>query len=77
MSAVPDFAYPATRGQRPEDFERTLAYSAALQRLGLADPFVDKLVTKVWHLMEPASALQDPALVARVKAEMAAQEAAA
>jgi 2-polyprenyl-6-methoxyphenol hydroxylase-like FAD-dependent oxidoreductase len=76
MSAVPDLAHPATRGQRPDDFEQTLAYSAALQRLALADPAVEKLVTLVWHMMKPASALHDPELVARVKAEIAAQQAA-
>jgi 2-polyprenyl-6-methoxyphenol hydroxylase-like FAD-dependent oxidoreductase len=70
MSAVPDFVYPATRGQRPDDFAQTLAYTAALQRLALADPAIDKLVTEVWHLLKPSAALQDPALVQRVQAEM-------
>lgn len=76
MSAVPDLAHPATRGERPDDFAQTLAYSAALQRLVLTDPAIDRIVAEVWHLMRPASALQDPTLVQRVQAEMAAAVAA-
>jgi 2-polyprenyl-6-methoxyphenol hydroxylase-like FAD-dependent oxidoreductase len=77
MSAIPDFIYPATRGERPADFAETIAYQGALLRLAARDPAIDKLVTQVWHLLQPPSILQDPELVARVKAEMAAQEAAA
>jgi 2-polyprenyl-6-methoxyphenol hydroxylase-like FAD-dependent oxidoreductase len=42
MSAIPDFIYPNTRGQRPDDFAQTLAYAGALHRLALRDPAIDK-----------------------------------
>ena len=72
MSATPDLAYPQTRGERPADLERTLAFVAALHRVAAHDPAVHELLAAVRHLVRPESDLHDPHLVARVKAEMAA-----
>ncbi|WP_036048298.1 FAD-dependent monooxygenase [Bradyrhizobium sp. Tv2a-2] len=72
LAALPDFAYPCTRGQRPDDFEQTLRFSAAMRRLAFHDPAVDRLMTEVAHLLKPLSAYQDPELLRRVGAELTA-----
>jgi 2-polyprenyl-6-methoxyphenol hydroxylase-like FAD-dependent oxidoreductase len=72
MSATPDLAYPATRGERPADLEHTLAFVGALHRLAARDPLVHEVLVAVQHILRPHDALRDPALVERVKAEMAA-----
>lgn len=69
MSAIPDFAYPQTRGERPADLKTALEFSAALTRLATRDPTVHKLVLQVQHLLKPHSLLRDPDLVHRVVAE--------
>jgi len=71
-AAVPDFAHPPTRGERPPDLERSLHFTGALFRLAARDPGVHHLMMKVRHLLAPASALHDPDLVRRIEAEMAA-----
>lgn len=68
LAAVPDLAHPQTEGQRPEDLEQTLAFSAALIHLAAEDPAVHKLLFEVLHLLKPHSGLRDPDLVERVKA---------
>ncbi|MBV8653944.1 MAG: squalene monooxygenase, partial [Alphaproteobacteria bacterium] len=71
MAAVPDFAFPETRGERPADLQRSLQFAGALSRLAARDPEVQRLVIEVWHLLKPSSVYQDPELVRRVEAEMA------
>lgn len=71
-TAVSDFVYPKTRGDRPPDFQQRLHYGIALTRLAAEDPSVHKTVTEVNHLLRPQSALRDPALADRVKAVMMA-----
>jgi hypothetical protein len=71
MSAVPDFANPATRGQPPEDLENLLRFSEALMRLAAHDAKVHEMMLGVRHLITPTSALRDPDLVRRVQMEMA------
>jgi len=68
LAAVPDFVFPETEGQRPEAFERSLEYGAALNRLAAQDADVHKLMAEVLHLLKPRSALYEPELVERVKA---------
>jgi len=70
MSAVPDFIYPQTRGERPVDLEQRLNSQFALTRLATRDPAVWKLVSEVRHLLKPLTALGEPELVSRVKEEM-------
>jgi 2-polyprenyl-6-methoxyphenol hydroxylase-like FAD-dependent oxidoreductase len=71
-TAVNDFVYPKTRGDRPPDFQQRLQYGIALVRLAAEDPSVHKTVTEVNHLLRPQSVLRDPALAERVKAVMMA-----
>jgi 2-polyprenyl-6-methoxyphenol hydroxylase-like FAD-dependent oxidoreductase len=71
MSAVPDFANPATRGEPPDDLQNALRFSEALMRLAARDPKVHELMLRVRHLLLPAAALRDPDLVRRVQTEMA------
>jgi hypothetical protein len=72
MSASPDLAYPETRGERPADLERTLDFVSALHRLAAREPAVYELLVAVRLLVRPPEALDDPDLVERVGAEMAA-----
>jgi 2-polyprenyl-6-methoxyphenol hydroxylase-like FAD-dependent oxidoreductase len=71
MSAVPDFANPATRGDPPDDLENSLRFGEALMRLAARDAKVHQLMMGVRHLMTPAAALRAPDLVRRVQMEMA------
>jgi 2-polyprenyl-6-methoxyphenol hydroxylase-like FAD-dependent oxidoreductase len=72
MSAIPDFIYPQTRGKRPDDLEDRLKFQMALTRLSTHDAELYKLLNEVRHLLKPLSVLDDPALVCRVEAELAA-----
>jgi len=67
VAAVPDFAFPETKGERPPDFERTREFGVALTRLAAHDPDVHKLTAEVQALMKPRSVLRDPDLVERVR----------
>ncbi|MDY0885787.1 NAD(P)/FAD-dependent oxidoreductase [Dongia soli] len=71
MSAVPDFIYPGTRGERPADFDDAIAYSSGLYRVAFRDPVVRRLILEVQQLLQPPSILHEPALMQRVKAELA------
>jgi flavin-dependent dehydrogenase len=71
ISAIPDFIYPQTRGDRPEDLEDRLKSQFALARIATQDPDVHELVSEVRHLLKPLSILKDPDLERRVEAEMA------
>ena len=69
-AAVPDFAFPETKGQRPPDLDRMLKFRRAFNRLAASDPVVHKLTTEVGHLLKPRNVLRDPGLVERVQAMM-------
>jgi 2-polyprenyl-6-methoxyphenol hydroxylase-like FAD-dependent oxidoreductase len=66
-----DFIFPDTRGERPPDFDATLRFGMALNRLAAEDPAVHKLTAEVQNLLKPRSVYGDPALVERVLAVMA------
>jgi 2-polyprenyl-6-methoxyphenol hydroxylase-like FAD-dependent oxidoreductase len=66
-----DFAYPQTRGTRPEGLEDALKYLSALVRLAARDPEVHKLMNEVQQLTRPSSVYREPALLRRIAAEMA------
>ena len=70
MSALPDFIYPQTSGERPVDLEQRLNSQFALTRIATRDSAVWKLMSEVRHLLKPLAALDDPGLVRRVKREM-------
>lgn len=77
MSAVPDFVYPQTRGERPVDLEDRLRAQGAYLRLATRDTAVNELLTEVRHLLKPLSALEEPDLVRRVKEEIETDRLAA
>ncbi len=69
--AMLDFVFPETRGKRPADFEATLKFGIALNRLAAEDPAVHRLTVEVQHLLKPRSVYRDPDLMQRVLAKMA------
>jgi 2-polyprenyl-6-methoxyphenol hydroxylase-like FAD-dependent oxidoreductase len=71
MAAIPDFAFPETRGERPADLQRSLQFAGALSRLAARDAEVQRLVVEVWHMLKPSSVYRDPELIRRVEDEMA------
>jgi len=70
MSAVPDLAYPETRGERPPDFESRLEYNSALIRTAMRDAAVHRLLAEVQQLLKPPSVLKDPAVDRLVQSEL-------
>jgi 2-polyprenyl-6-methoxyphenol hydroxylase-like FAD-dependent oxidoreductase len=71
MSAIPDFIYPETTGERPADLEDRLNFQLALGRLAVRDAQVLELLTEIRHVLKPLSLLDDPSIVRRVKEEIA------
>jgi 2-polyprenyl-6-methoxyphenol hydroxylase-like FAD-dependent oxidoreductase len=71
MSAIPDFIYPETIGERPEDLEDRLDFQSALDRLAVRDVKIYELVTEIMHLLKPRTLLEDPSIIRRVEEEMA------
>ena len=72
MAALPDLAYPDTRGDRPADLQRSLQFAGALSRLAARDEAVQRMVVEVWHMLKPRSILHDPELTQLVEEEMMA-----
>lgn len=70
MAAIPDFAFPDTRGDRPADLEQSLRFAGALSRIAARDADVQRLAVEVWHMLKPRSAYRDPDLMRRIEAEM-------
>jgi 2-polyprenyl-6-methoxyphenol hydroxylase-like FAD-dependent oxidoreductase len=70
ISAIPDFVYPQTRGERPEDLKYRLNSQMALTCIAIRDPAVFELLSEVRHLLKPLEVLNEPALVRRMEAEM-------
>jgi 2-polyprenyl-6-methoxyphenol hydroxylase-like FAD-dependent oxidoreductase len=70
-SAVPDLAYPGTRGVRPPNLKQLLEFGAAFLELSARDANVHKLRLEIIGLLKPNSALTgDPALMQRINAIM-------
>ena len=70
LAAGFDFAFPQTRGQRPAGIEERARYFAVLDRLQTEDPEIRRLMTEVFHLVTPLSALLEEPLRSRVRAMM-------
>jgi 2-polyprenyl-6-methoxyphenol hydroxylase-like FAD-dependent oxidoreductase len=68
MSTSADFAFPETRGQRPEKFEEGRQFEAALYRAVVADPTVHRAVSEVGQLLQPSSRLREPDILRRIEA---------
>jgi hypothetical protein len=71
MSAIPDFIYQETTGERPADLEDRLNFQRALGRLAVRDTELLELLTEIRHVLKPLSLLDDPSIVNRVKEEIA------
>jgi 2-polyprenyl-6-methoxyphenol hydroxylase-like FAD-dependent oxidoreductase len=67
MSSLPDLVYPDTRGQRPENLQQMLEYQFALCHAATRDPLLHKLYADVLHLVKPASAVNSPEVIEKVK----------
>ena len=65
--SVFDFLHPATRGQRPPDFDSRVKFAGALVKLAAEDPAVHRLNAEVQHLLKPRSVYRDPALLERLQ----------
>ncbi|MCA1456957.1 FAD-dependent monooxygenase [Bradyrhizobium sp. BRP22] len=68
MGVNADFAYPGTRGERPERYEESRQFEAALFRAVAADPVVQRAFSDVLQLIKPFELLQDPDIRRRIEA---------
>ncbi len=79
MAALPDLAFPDTRGERPADLLSSLKFGRAFTELAARDAGVHKLMMEINALLKPRSTLTgNPALMQRifdVISEMAQVEA--
>ncbi|WP_424630355.1 NAD(P)/FAD-dependent oxidoreductase [Bradyrhizobium sp. SYSU BS000235] len=71
MSTNTDFAFPKTRGQRPENFADMQEFDAALFRAAVVDPVVQRAFVDVAQLLQPGSILQEPDIKERIAAASA------
>ncbi|WFU73446.1 squalene monooxygenase [Bradyrhizobium sp. CB2312] len=75
MGVNADFAYPTTRGERPERYEESRQFEAALFRAAVADPVVQRAFSDVVQLMEPFDLLNQPDIRQRIESHSLAQSA--
>jgi 2-polyprenyl-6-methoxyphenol hydroxylase-like FAD-dependent oxidoreductase len=68
MSTSADLVFPATRGERPEDFEQRRQFEAALFRAVVADPVVHRAMIEVGQLLRPQGLLHEPHIKQRIEA---------
>jgi len=67
MSTSADFAFPGTRGERPENFAEAQQFETALFRAAVADPVVHRALMEVAQLLQPQSRLQEPQIMRRIE----------
>lgn len=72
LAAGSDLAYPKTKGERPPDFKQSARYFATLNEMTADDFELHRLVTEVFQLICPISALSEEPLRSRVLARMQA-----
>jgi 2-polyprenyl-6-methoxyphenol hydroxylase-like FAD-dependent oxidoreductase len=75
MGVIADFAYPGTRGERPERYEESRQFEAALFRAVVADPVVQTAFSGVVQLVKPFEYLEDPEVRSRIEAHAEVQGA--
>lgn len=68
MSTSADLAFPDTRGERPENFDKGRQFEAALFRAAVADPVVHRALIEVSHLLETQELLHEPRMMERIEA---------
>jgi hypothetical protein len=66
--AAGDFVYAATSGDKPDDYEETARFNAALSRLAADDADVHRLMVEVGHLLRPPSAYDDEGVAVAIGA---------
>jgi hypothetical protein len=71
LAAGADFAFPQTRGLRPPGTAEQARYFAELDKLVQEDSEVLRLMTEVFHLVQPISVLQQEPLRSRVLGRLA------
>jgi hypothetical protein len=74
LAAASDFAYPKTVGERPPSGEDDARYFGALDALAVDDVEVHRLITEVFQLAKPLSALSAEPLRSRVLERQRKQE---
>ena len=70
-----DFAFPGTRGERPQNHHESRQFEANLFRAAVADPVVQRTFSGVLHLTKPLESFQDPDIRRRIEAHSAAKSA--
>lgn len=73
INAAQDLAYPQTKGERPADMEEGARYFAAVDALTANDIEVHRLLSEVFGMVKPFSALQEEPLRSRVMAHLQQQ----
>lgn len=63
-----DFAYPGTRGHRPEHYEQSRQFESNLFRAVVADPIVQKAFANVMQLTAPLESLGETGIRRRIEA---------
>ena len=71
MSTSADLAFPTTRGERPENFEKGRQFEAALFRAVVADPIVHRAMVEVGQLLQTHDLLHEPHIIERIEAASA------
>jgi 2-polyprenyl-6-methoxyphenol hydroxylase-like FAD-dependent oxidoreductase len=67
-AAIPDLAYPDTRGERPANHRQLLEFGGAFLHLAALDPSVHKLRLEIIGLLKPYTALtNNTALMQRIQ----------
>jgi len=66
LSVTPDFAFHATRGDRPPASNGGRGFARALAKLAWREPQVRALLNDVYHFVQPLAALRTPELVAQL-----------
>jgi 2-polyprenyl-6-methoxyphenol hydroxylase-like FAD-dependent oxidoreductase len=72
-----DFQFPETKGDKPEDHERIMAFTKGLFELAARDAEVHRLFTEVSHGLRSGAVYQEPAFAARVMSVLAEMQAQA
>lgn len=75
MGVNADFAYATTRGERPERYEESRQFEAALFRAVVADPVIQRAFSDVVQILEPFDLLNEPDIRRRIEAHSLAPSA--
>lgn len=71
LTSSADLAFPETRGERPQNFEKSRQFEAALFRAVVADPVVHRAMMDVLQLLRTHEHLQEPHILERIEPFMA------